>query len=195
VISFPVAAVDSAAAVLPAIGKLGKGPQMSFRIFKRLCKHLAMIPSATRRYFPIESLRRIEKAIAQSEEAHSGQLRFVVEGNLDAIDIFRKKTGKKRAIEIFSQLRVWDTEANNGVLIYLLLADHDFEILGDRGIHHHIGEAGWERISQEMEKRFRKGKFEAGVLYGIEQIGEVLAQHYPAKDNQRNELPNTPIIM
>jgi uncharacterized membrane protein len=168
---------------------------MAFRLFKRLCKHLVTIPSMTRRYFPADSLRRIEKAIAHSESTHSGQIRFAVEGNLDVMDILRKKTGKKRAIEIFSQLRVWDTEENNGVLIYLLLADHDFEILGDRGIHHHVGEAGWERVSQEMEKRFRKGQFEAGVLYGIEQIGQMLAQHYPPNGNQRNELPNTPIVM
>jgi uncharacterized membrane protein len=168
---------------------------MAFRLFKRLCKHLVTIPSMTRRYFPADSLRRIEKAIAYSESTHSGQIRFVVEGNLDAVDILRKKTGKKRAIEIFSQLRVWDTEENNGVLIYLLLADHDFEILGDRGIHYHVGEAGWERISQEMEKRFRKGQFESGVLYGIEQIGQMLAQHYPPNSNQQNELPNTPIVM
>lgn len=168
---------------------------MSFRLFKRLCKHLGTIPSETRKYFPVESLRRIEKAIAQSETTHHGQIRFVVEGNLDAMDILRKKSAKKRAIEVFSQLRVWDTEENNGVLIYLLLADHDFEILGDRGIHHHVGEAGWEHISQEMEKRFRHGQFEAGVLYGIEQIGMALAQHYPANGNHRNELPNAPIIM
>jgi uncharacterized membrane protein len=168
---------------------------MSLRLFKRLCKHLGMIPRMTRQYFPVDSLRRIEKAIAKSEATHSGQIRFVVEGNLDAMDILRKKTGKKRAIEIFSQMRVWDTEENNGVLIYLLLADHDFEILGDRGIHHHVGDDGWERISQEMEKRFRKGQFEAGVLYGIEQIGQMLAQHYPPNDSQRNELPNTPIVM
>lgn len=168
---------------------------MAYKLFKRLCKHLGTMPSVTRRYFPVESLRRIEKAIAQSETTHSGQIRFVVEGNLDAMDILRKKTGKKRAIEIFSQLHVWDTEDNNGVLIYLLLADHDFEILGDRGIHHHVGEAGWERISQEMEKRFKQGQFEAGVLYGIEQIGQMLSEHYPANGNQRNELPNAPVLM
>lgn len=168
---------------------------MALKLFKRLCRHLGTIPSVSRRYFPVESLRRIEKAIAYSETLHSGQIRFVVEGNLDALDILRKKTGKKRAIEIFSRLRVWDTEANNGVLIYLLLADHDFEILGDRGIHHQVGDAGWERISQEMEKRFRRGQFEAGVLYGIEQIGQLLAEHYPANGQPRNELPNTPVLM
>lgn len=168
---------------------------MSFKLFKRLCKHLGTIPSATRHYFPIESLRRIEKAIATSEATHTGQIRFVVEGNLDAIDILRKKSGKKRAIEIFSQSHVWDTEQNNGVLIYLLLADHDFEILADRGIHHHVGESGWERISHEMEQRFKQGQFEAGVLYGIEQIGQVLALHYPANGINQNELPNAPVVM
>jgi uncharacterized membrane protein len=168
---------------------------MSFRLFKRLCKHLGTIPSATRRYFPVESLHRIEAAIAKSEAQHTGQIRFVVEGNLDAIDILRKKSGKRRAIEIFSQLHIWDTEQNNGVLIYLLLADHDFEILADRGIHHHVGEAGWERISHEMEQHFKRGQFEAGVLYGIEQIGHALTQYYPAKVSNQNELPNAPVVM
>lgn len=168
---------------------------MSLKLFKRLCKHLGTIPSATRRYFPDESLGKIEKAIAKSESNHTGQIRFVVEGNLDAMDIFRKKSGKKRAIEIFSQLHIWDTEQNNGVLIYLLLADHDFEILADRGLHAHVGEAGWERISHEMEQRFRQGQFEAGVLYGIEQIGEALTQHYPADGSNQNELPNAPVVM
>lgn len=168
---------------------------MSLKLFKRLWKHLSTIPSAIHHYFPAESLQRVEAAIAKSEASHSGQIRFVVEGNLDAIDILRKKSGKKRAIEVFSQLRVWDTEQNNGVLIYLLLADHDFEILADRGIHHHVGEAGWERISHEMEKCFRQGRFEAGVLYGIEQIGQALTQHYPANGNNRNELPNAPLVM
>lgn len=168
---------------------------MSLKLVKRLWKHLSTIPSAIHHYFPEESLQRIEAAIAKSEASHNGQIRFVVEGNLDAMDILRKKSGKRRAIEVFSQLRVWDTEENNGVLIYLLLADHDFEILADRGIHHHVGEAGWEHISHEMEKRFRQGQFEAGVLYGIEQIGQALTQHYPANGQNQNELPNAPVVM
>lgn len=168
---------------------------MSLKSIKRLCRHMFTLPSAVKQHFPADAMRRIEATIASSEKLHSGEIRFAVESNLEVIDLLRNKSAKKRAIEVFSNLRVWDTEQNNGVLIYLLLADHDFEVLADRGIHHHVGEDGWERISKEMERLFRQGQFESGVVYGISQVGLVLAQHYPANDNNPNELPNAPVIM
>ncbi len=168
---------------------------MPLKLIKRLFRHLFIWPGIISRYFPVETMRRIEAAIAKSESMHLGEICFVVETNLHVFDIFRKKSAKKRAVEVFSQRQVWDTEQNNGVLIYLLLADHDFEILADRGIHHHVGGAGWEQICQEMEKLFRQGLFEAGVLYGIAQIGERLTQHYPANGKGINELHNAPIII
>lgn len=168
---------------------------MSLKLIKRLCRHLFIWPGVVRRYFPADSMRRIEAAIASNERTHLGEICFVVESNLHVLDILRKKSAKQRAIEVFSQFQVWDTEQNNGVLIYLLLADHDLEILADRGIHHHIGDGGWERISHEMEAQFRRGQFEAGTLYGINQIGERLAQHYPAHAKNINELANAPIII
>ncbi|MBA3695353.1 MAG: TPM domain-containing protein [Methylotenera sp.] len=168
---------------------------MSFPLFKRLARHLFILPSTTRRYFPAEAMRRIEAAIAENETKHTGEIRFAVETNLHMLDILRKKSARQRAIEIFSHLRIWDTEQNNGVLIYLLLADHDFEILADRGIHHHTGTEGWERVSLEMEKMFRQGQFETGALYGIQQIGHKLSQHYPANGKNKNELSDAPIII
>lgn len=168
---------------------------MSLKSIKRLCRHLFILPGAVNRYFPADAMRRIEAAIAENESQHLGEIRFAVESNLEVIDLLKNKSAKKRAIEVFSQLRVWDTEKNNGVLIYLLLADHDFEILADRGVHHHVGEDGWERISKEMELQFRQGQFESGIVYGISQIGMLLAQHYPANDSNVNELPNAPVIM
>lgn len=165
-------------------------------LFKRLCRHLLITPFALKRRFPPVVMQRIEQAIAQSEGTHFGEIRFAVELHLSPLDILRNKTGHQRAVEVFSQLRVWDTEHNNGVLIYLLLADHDFEILSDRGVHQHVGSHGWSRISQEMEALFRQGRFEAGVLHGIEQISQVLTQHYPAADhNNNNELPDAPVIL
>jgi uncharacterized membrane protein len=163
--------------------------------FKRLLRHGFMLPSAVKRYFPASSLQHIEAEIAKSETQHLGEIRFVVESHLSIMDILRKKSAKKRAIEVFSQFHIWDTEQNNGVLIYLLLADHDFEILGDRGIHQHVGAAGWERISQQMEAMFRKGQFEAGVVFGIHQIGEYLSQHFPAQGENENVLPNQAIVI
>jgi uncharacterized membrane protein len=168
---------------------------MSLKLIKRLFRHLFIWPGAIGRYLSNDAMRRIEAAIAASESTHLGEICFVVESNLHVFDILRKKSGKKRAIEVFSQFHVWDTEQNNGVLIYLLLADHDFEILADRGIHHHVGNAGWDRICQQMEAMFRQGQFEAGVLYGIAAISQQLAKHYSSEGENVNELKNAPIIL
>lgn len=168
---------------------------MAATLFKRLVRHLFILPGLAKRHFPKDAMRSIEAAIAENETKHYGEIRFAVETNLHVLDILSKKSARKRAIEVFSHLRVWDTEQNNGVLIYLLLADRDFEILADRGIHHHMGAEGWERISLEMEKMFRQGQFEAGVLYGITRIGEKLSEHYPANGKNNNELSDKPIII
>lgn len=177
------------------------------RFLKRLFRHLFILPNAVNQHFSHEAMRRIEAAIAKSETAHLGEIRFAVESNLHVLDIFKRKSAKKRAIEVFSNLRVWDTEQNNGVLIYLLLADHDFEILADRGIHFHVGKDGWESVCHEMEAMFKHGQFEAGVLYGVKKIGEMLVQHYPVTGGSSgenaahstadnvNELSDAPVVL
>ena len=98
--------------------------------------------------FRRQALARIEQAIKAGEATHSGQVRFVVEGALDGAPLFRNQPARERALDVFSQLRIWDTAHNNGVLIYLLLADHDFEIVADRGIDAKVGHEGWEKICQ-----------------------------------------------
>ena len=174
---------------------------MILNLLKRVCRHLCISPLALKKRFPKAVMQRIEQAIAASEQTHFGEIRFAVELNLPLLDIVRKKSGQQRAVEVFSQLQVWDTEQNNGVLIYLLLADHDFEILADRGIHQHVGAQGWAHISHEMEALFKQGQFEAGVLHGVTQITALLvqhypvAQHYPANAANHNELPNAPVII
>ncbi len=105
------------------------------------------------------------------------------------------QTARQRAIEVFSQLRVWDTEHNNGVLIYLLLADRDVEIVADRGVHAKLGQATWEAVCQEMEAAFRQGKFEEGVIAGIRSVGAHLARHYPQVGTKTNELPDRPVLI
>jgi len=168
---------------------------MSYTLIKRLCRHLFILPGIITKRFPKSSMQRIEAAIAASETLHMGEIRFAIEPNLPFLAVLGKRSAKKRALELFSQLHVWDTELNNGVLIYLLLADHDFEILADRGIHQHVGNQGWENVSQEMEALFRQGRFEAGVLHGIAKISEYLVRHYPATGARENELPNAPVII
>jgi uncharacterized membrane protein len=104
-------------------------------------------------------------------------------------------TARQRAVQVFSLLGVWDTEENNGVLIYLLLADRDLEIVADRGVHRLVGDEGWEPIARRMEAALQAGRFEQGIVDGITAVGELLAMHYPRRDGDRNELPDRPIIL
>ena len=128
---------------------------------KRIGRHLVEHRWRLRRIFPAATLARIEQAIKAGEATHSGQVRFVVEGALDGAPLFRNQPARERALDVFSQLRIWDTVHNNGVLIYLLLADHDFEIVADRGIDARVGHAGWEKICQRDGIGFPGGEFRA----------------------------------
>jgi uncharacterized membrane protein len=143
---------------------------------------------------PTQSLQAIETAIARSEAQHQGEIRFAVEAGLDLWSLLGDQSARERAIEVFSQLQVWDTEANNGVLIYLLWADHDVEIVADRGINARVGSAEWERICGEMEALFRQGRFEEGVILGIQAITVHLVKHFPARPEDRNELEDKPVL-
>ncbi len=161
----------------------------------RFVKHMFSHPWQVKHHFSVEALRTIEKAISASEKQHAGEIRFAVEAGLHPYEILCKKTPKKRAIELFGRLNIWDTEHNNGVLIYLLLADRDVEIVADRGIDKHVGHDGWEAICREMEALFKKAEFEAGVLQGIANISAVLLQHFPQTGTSKNEVSNKPIVM
>lgn len=182
-------------AILAAAVPLEIGDMKRLHPVLRFIRHAISTPWHVRRHFSPQALRHIETAIAASERLHAGEIRFVVESGLHPMDILWKKTPKRRALELFGQLNIWDTEHNNGVLIYLLLADRDVEIVADRGIHSLAGDDGWERICQHMEQQFRQGAFEAGVLQGIAEIGALLSQHFPAQHEQRNELSNRPLVL
>jgi uncharacterized membrane protein len=162
---------------------------------KRIGKHLIEHRWRVRKIFPPRVLASIEKAIKASEATHSGQIRFVVEGALDGAPLLRNQSARHRALDVFSHLRIWDTAHNNGVLIYLLLADRDVEILADRGIDALVGTAGWEKICAAMEADFGRGNFEAGVIKGIEAVSRQLAKHFPKHGAGRNELPDAPVVM
>lgn len=162
---------------------------------KRIGRHLLEHRWRERRIFTPKVLDRIERAIKAGEATHAGQIRFVVEGALDGRPLFRNQPARERAIDIFSRLRVWDTEQNNGVLIYLLLADRDVEIVADRGIDARVGTEGWEKICAAMEKEFRAGLFEHGVIKGIAEVSRVLARHFPKQPGAPNELPDAPVVI
>lgn len=161
---------------------------------KRISKHLLLNRWRVRRAFPRNALANIEDAIRAGETGHGGQVRFVVEGALDGTPLFSDQSPRARALDIFSQLRIWDTEQNNGVLIYLLLADRKVEIVADRGIDAKVRKAAWEDICHSMEAEFRGRHFEAGVVGGIAAVSRLLAQHYPSP-SPRNELPDEPLVM
>jgi uncharacterized membrane protein YgcG len=162
---------------------------------RRIGKHLLANRSRVRKAFPARSLAAIEHAIKASEATHAGQIRFVVEGALDGAPLLRNQSARHRALDVFSHLRIWDTAHNNGVLIYLLLADRDVEILADRGVDALVGAAEWQRICALMEVEFGKGNFEAGVIKGIEAVSRQLAKHFPGHGVGRNELPDAPVVM
>ena len=163
--------------------------------FKRIIKHLSIGQAAVKRLFPSNVMDTIEQAIRQAEATHDGQICFAVEAGLALKPLLAKQSGRARAIEVFSNLHVWDTEHNNGVLIYLLLADRDVEIVADRGIHAKLGNETWESVCREMEEAFRSGKFEQGVIDGIRSVGCHLASHFPHTGEKSNELPDRPKLL
>ncbi|HEX7951572.1 MAG TPA: TPM domain-containing protein [Burkholderiales bacterium] len=161
----------------------------------RLLRHLMSPHWRVRSVFPAPALARIEQAIARSELRHRGQIRFAVEHALDAGSLLRGLSARERALQVFSALKVWDTEHNNGVLIFLMLADHDVEIVADRGIHARVGASAWEAICREMEDAFRNDEFELGVVRGIDRVSSLLEAQFPARHPGPNELPDSPVVL
>jgi uncharacterized membrane protein len=159
----------------------------------RALRHLFSLPGAVARAFPASSLKKIEEAVAESEKRHGGEIRFAVEAALDPIPLFRGQSARQRAIECFSELGVWDTERNNGVLLYLLLADRDVEIVADRGFNGKVSAAEWEAVCRAMETSLRAGRYEAAVLDAVRALTPLLARHFPAGPTDLDELPNRPI--
>ena len=162
---------------------------------KRIGRHLLEHRWRERRIFTPKVLAAIEQAIKMSEATHSGQIRFVVEGALDGKPLFKDQPARERALDIFSHLRIWDTAHNNGVLIYLLLADRQVEIIADRGIDAKVGAAGWQKICAAMQSDFKAGNFESGVVKGIQAVSKQLAAHFPKHGTGPNELPDAPVVM
>jgi uncharacterized membrane protein len=162
----------------------------------RFARHLLIDRASVKRAFPSAAMRAIEKAIAEQERRHAGQLRFAVEASLPLGELARGADAHTRAMDWFGRLRIWDTEHNSGVLIYLLLADRRVEIVADRGIHGKVGSAAWDAICREMQAEFARGEFERGAVSGVRAIGDLIAAHYPAGQGDRpNELPDKPVVL
>ena len=162
---------------------------------KRIVKHLLVTDGQVGRAFPRSSLNKIEQAIKASETTHVGEIRFAVEGALDGAPLFKGQSARERAIDLFSQLRVWDTQHNTGVLIYLLLADRAVEIVADRGIHAKVNAQEWSKVCHQMEAAFSQSNFEGGVVSGVQAVTQHLVKHFPAEGRDGNELPDTPVVL
>lgn len=162
---------------------------------RRIGHHVLTGQLSVRRRFPASTLAAIELAIKQSERNHGGQICFAVEASLSTMALLRNQTARERAVEVFSELHIWDTEHNNGVLIYVLLADRDVEIIADRGLNHCVSSHEWEMICQSMESAFRQQQFETGVIAGIRTIDQYLCAHFPLRAHARNELADKPVIL
>jgi uncharacterized membrane protein len=163
----------------------------------RWIRHWFTTPRRVHRALPPESLDRIRAAIAHTETKHTGEIRFAVEASLPWSYLRRNAPVRQRATMVFSKLRVWDTEANNGVLLYVDLADRVIEIVADRGIARRVPRHEWEAICNSVREHFRRDAFEAGVIAGVEAIGVLLTQHFPLAPGEinPNELSDKPAVL
>ena len=162
--------------------------------FVRALRHLFTTRWATRRRFTPDVLRRIEADIAGLEQRHAGEIRFAIETALDLPDLWYGTTPRERAVTVFGLLGVWDTAGNNGVLIYVLMADHDVEIVADRAIAARVPQADWDDVCRAMKAHFAAGRYGEGAAADIAAVGRLLSAHFPHDGGDRNEQPDRPVI-
>jgi uncharacterized membrane protein len=162
----------------------------------RLLKHRLLDEGDARRMLGKDALARIEARVAASEKRHSGEIRVVVEAGLPLSYLRRGATPRDRAVALFGKLGVWDTERNNGVLIYLLLAEHAIEIVADRGLNRLVPATEWAEIAASMQSAFQGGDFEGGLLRAVDTVDALLLRHFAARpgDVEVNELPDAPLL-
>jgi uncharacterized membrane protein len=161
----------------------------------RTWRHLVFSPRTLARAFPEEPLARIASAVQSAETAHTGEIRIAIEGDLELGALWQGRTPRERAIEVFSDLGVWDTARNNGVLIYVLLADRDVEIVADRGFEGRVTQAEWEHVCRVIEHEFAAGRWEDGLMKGVEEASRLVARHFPFEEGDRDELANPPALL
>jgi uncharacterized membrane protein len=163
----------------------------------RILKHRALDETDTRRALDAQALARIGARVTESERHHSGEIRVCVEAGLPLSYLWRGAAARERALTMFGKLRVWDTEHNNGVLIYLLLAERRIEIVADRGLDAKVPPAHWQHLLDGMAQAFRAGQFEAGLLAAVDAVDRLLCDHFPlpAGTTRANELPDAPVVV
>ena len=162
----------------------------------RILKHRWLDEADARRALGDGTLKRLQQRVAQSERGHSGEIRICVEAGLPLSYLWRNATPRERAVTMFGKLRVWDTEHNNGVLIYLLLAEHAIEIVADRGLNRHVSAEQWRGLTKGMAEAFRRGDYEGGLNAAVDAVSQMLDRHFPwaGPEANPNELPDAPVV-
>jgi len=160
---------------------------------QRILRHLVTPGWSLRRAFDAATLQAIEQAIADSERMHGGEIRFAIEASASPVHLMRGITPRHQALEAFARLGVWDTDANNGVLIYVSWADRDVEIVADRGFNGRVTVQEWSEVCRRMEQSFARGSPRQAIVEGIQAVGVLIARHFPTSD--RDELPNRPALL
>lgn len=162
----------------------------------RIWKHRWLDESDTRRAIPADLSDRLMRRIAASEKRHGGEVRIYAEAGLPLSYLWRDATPRERAVAMFGKLRMWDTEQNNGVLIYLLLAEHAIEVVADRGLNRHVPQGEWQAIVNRMGAALREQRFEDGLTQALEEVSALLVRHFPVEpgDSNANELPDEPVL-
>ena len=162
---------------------------------KRFWRHIVMTPGKARAAFPPATREAIRRAIAEREQRHRCELRFVVEAEIGTLGLLRGQSPRARAVHLFPRLGVHRTEERTGVLIYVLLADRKVEIVADQGIAAKVSPAEWRDACALMQEAFRAGRFEEGAVAGVVAVSTLLERHFPARGDNRNELPDSPVML
>ena len=167
-----------------------------FNKLNRILKHRWLDQGDANRAVPVDMVERLMRRVAASEKRHTGEIRICVEAGLPLSYLWRDASARERALMMFSKLRMWDTQNNNGVLIYLLLADHAIEIVADRGLNHRVTEAQWKAMATNLGAAIRAGRYEDGLTQALEEVSAILVRHFALMPGQGSpdELPNGPIV-
>jgi uncharacterized membrane protein len=165
----------------------------------RAWRHAKTTKVQGKKAFPSATLAAIQAIIADGENKHRAEVRLIVEPSLDLAAIISGMTSRERAGELFTDYRIWDTEENCGVLIYINLADHQVEIIADRGIARLIPNDHWQAVCKTMTDGFAQALYHDSALNGLTQLNAILKKYFPegesAHSPQPNQLSNQPILL
>ena len=186
---------EAAALAAEELQVAGERSHSTTHKFKRLWRHRLASARRVRAVFDEAALDRVQSAVAEGENLHRGEIHFAVEAELDLYQLWASMTPRERALQVFAEQGIWDTEENTGVLIYLLWADHDVEIIADRGAHRILPAARWDEICATMARACRDGRHVDGVVSAIRALNEELRVALPAQGVNPDELPNRPTLL